>query len=329
MPWPTSGMRSTSQLTMTMAVITGRLNYRYARGRRRDVTSPRRQHGVHPQTGSRARGSGPERSETRPLTPRRSQAARPLSRRRAGRGRTARRRSAAGRRAAPARRRRRPPGRTTSRPSRRSARRVPRASAGRSRSPRASPRATDGRRLDDLGGGAEVADVEHRVGAGGTDAGAGQPAVADADQLPAAGVRARGPRRSAGWRPAGRCAGSGRPRGRGGAAGRGRVPASSNRSCSDRAAIRASSASVTGRASPVSSPTASPTTAAYSSTDCRPEQGAPHRPIWPSAHSDAVPAGRELARALPQRHDLVDGGDGGLGGPLRAGTGRGSGRRRA
>ena len=29
MPWPTSGMRSTSQLTMTMAVITGRLNYRH------------------------------------------------------------------------------------------------------------------------------------------------------------------------------------------------------------------------------------------------------------------------------------------------------------
>src|SRR4029453_14267093 len=32
MPWPTSGMRSTSQLTRTMAVITGRLNYRYASG---------------------------------------------------------------------------------------------------------------------------------------------------------------------------------------------------------------------------------------------------------------------------------------------------------
>src|SRR3954470_21857395 len=33
MPWPTSGMRSTSQLIMTMAVITGRLNYRWARAR--------------------------------------------------------------------------------------------------------------------------------------------------------------------------------------------------------------------------------------------------------------------------------------------------------
>src|SRR4029453_2697473 len=71
MPWPTSGMRSTSQLTMTMAVITGRLNYRYAGGRgrpsaahrevtveRRDVAGPTVVE-QHPHPAGPADGTGP------------------------------------------------------------------------------------------------------------------------------------------------------------------------------------------------------------------------------------------------------------------------------
>ena len=94
------------------------------------------------------------------------------------------------------------------------------------------------------------------------------------------------------------------------------VPASSNRSCSDSAAIRASSASVTGRASPVSRPIASPTTAAYSCDALPPRAGRAAPAHLAERALGAVTTGRELAGALSQRHDLVDGGDGGLGGAL-------------
>ena len=58
--------------------------------------------------------------------------------------------------------------------------------------------------------------------------------------------------------------------------------------------------------------------------DCRvllgglpPRTGSAAPAHLPERALGAVPRGRKPARALPQRHDLVDGGDGGLGGALR------------